>query len=253
VTNVLTVSHLTCAYDDKTILNDLSFSLERGLHVLLGQNGSGKTTLFRALLGIVPPRSGTVTLNGENLLNLSPKMRARRVSAVLGSHQTLHGITGQALAELALYAKSDLFSHPTQTDRQTIRDLAQQMGALSLLSVPLENMSAGERQLTALLAAAVQNTPLMLLDEPTSALDYNRTHDFMHRAKESAADKILLCTLHDPALALKYADTILLLKDGGVAAAFSPHETTAEKAQELLRQIYPAIRIFSTENGLSAE
>jgi len=96
---MLTVNHLTVGYGDRIILHNVSFSLADGFHVLLGQNGAGKTTLFRTLSGTVRPQSGTVSLDGENLLSLPPKQLARRLSLVLGTHRTLSGITGQDLAE----------------------------------------------------------------------------------------------------------------------------------------------------------
>jgi len=250
---MLNVQNLVCAYEKKVVINNLSFSLDPGLHVILGQNGSGKTTFFRGLVNIIRPIAGEVLLDGENVLSLSPKKRARLISVVLGSHKTLAGITGEALAEMTLYSKSGLLLRPTEEDRQRIRLIAGEMGIAGLLDVPLEKMSSGERQMLSLLAAEVQNTPVMLLDEPTSSLDYNRIHEFMSRAKKISKEKILVCTLHDPALAVRYADRIMLIKNGDLVGDFSPNEVTAEKASNLLRQIYPNIQVFTTEKGLSIE
>lgn len=231
----------------------MSFSLGKGLHVILGRNGSGKTTLFRALCGVITPQSGQAELDGVNLLTLAPKKRARKVAAVLNSHRSVSGITGQALSEMALYAKSDMFMRPGKQELDRIRLIAGEMKISYLLDTLLENMSAGERQLLSLLSAEVQDTPLMLLDEPTSSLDYNRIHEFMTRAKANSKEKILVCTLHDPSLALRYADSILMIDEGKLICSFAPGQVSAEEAEKNLRLIYPSIHVFNTDRGLYAE
>jgi len=244
---MLTIDRLSAGYSQKTILRDVSFSLDCGFHVLLGLNGSGKTTLFRAISGAIRPDSGTVTLSGESLTALTPGKRARLLAQVLGCHQTLSGLTGEDLAEMALYPSHGIFYRPTQAEKARILRTAEALDAAYLLERPLEQMSAGERQRIELLAAIAQDTPCLLLDEPTSALDYNRTHEFLSMAKTLADRKILLASLHDPGLALCCADRILLLRDGSIVGDFIPAETDAAAAQAYLRLLYPSIRVISCE------
>lgn len=248
---MLTVSRLTAGYGAAPVIRDITFELDNGFTVLLGQNGSGKTTLFRALSGSIRPESGRVLLDGEDLLRLSAKQRARRIAQVTGSHQTLAGITGADLAEMALYPAHGPLYRPGKADREKIAEAAATIGSEALLARPLDKMSAGERQLMELTAAFCQNTPVLLLDEPTSALDYNRTHSFLSKAGELSAGRILLATLHDPALALSYADRILLLQDGTVEGDFSPAKTDEKEAEAFLRILYPQIRVIRCESRLT--
>lgn len=248
---MLTVSALSAGYGNNTVLRKVSFRVSNGLTVLLGENGSGKTTLFRALSGSVRVSGGEVTLDGKNLLSLSPKERAGCISQVLGTHQTLAGITGEDLAEMAFYHKHGLFYAPEKAEKEQIRKTAREMNAAHLLERFLENMSAGERQTVELLAAVCQDTPLMLLDEPTSALDFNRTHDFLSRARSLGKQKIILASLHEPALALAYADRILLLKNGNLAGDFVPSDTPLEEIEKQLQLLYPRAKVISTENAFS--
>jgi len=248
---MLTVTNLSAGYGDKTVLHGLSFTLSCGLTVLLGENGSGKTTLFRALSSAIRPTAGTVTLDGEDLLALSPKKRAQKMAQVFGTHQTLSGITGEDLAEMALYPSHGLFYRPDKTAKEKILSVARELGAESLLARVLEEMSAGERQLSELVAALVQDTPLLLLDEPTSSLDYNRTHEFLRKAKTLSNRKILFATLHSPELALAYADRVLLLKDGGIVAEIVPAKESAAEVEAKLRLLYPQIAVTETDGGFA--
>ncbi len=248
---MLTVSSLSAGYGGTAVIRHISFRLEKGFHVLLGQNGSGKTTLLRTLSGSIRPEEGQILLNGENLLSLRVKQRARLLALVAGTHQTLSGITGMDLAEMALHPAHGLFYRLSKAEKAQLLQTARGMEAEALLERPLERISAGERQLVELTAALCQGTPLLLLDEPTSALDYNRTHDFLAKAKALGEEKILLATLHDPGLALSYADRILLLQDGEIIGDFSPRETDAAQAQAMLRLLYPQIQVLCAEGALT--
>lgn len=240
---MLTVTGLSAGYHRNEVLHGIGFSLSDGLTVLLGENGSGKTTLFRVLSGSLRPFSGTVLLDGEDLTRLSVKERAGRITLLTGTHQTLSGMTGLDLAEMAFYPAHGLFYRPGKRENEKISSLAREMGAEALLSRPLDAMSGGERQTVGLLAAVCQDTPVLLLDEPTAPLDYNRTHAFFRQAKALAEKKILLAAVHDPALALRYADRILLMKEGKLVRDLFLKQTAPTDAEEALKLLYPGIRV----------
>ncbi len=248
---MLTVSCLSAGYRENEVLHSVGFSLENGLTVLLGENGSGKTTLFRVLAGSLRPFSGSVMLDGEDVLRLSVKERAGRIALLTGAHQTLPGVTGWDLAEMAFYPAKGLFYRPGTREKEKIVALAREMGAEDLLSRPLETLSGGERQTVGLLAAVCQDTPVLLLDEPTASLDFNRTHAFFRQAKALAKEKILLAAVHDPALALRFADRVLFLKDGRIVRDLIPNETSLQDAAEALKLLYPEIRVVCTDGTVT--
>ncbi len=250
---MLTVEHLTAGYDGVPVLRDLCCGFAQEFCVVLGQNGSGKTTLFRAVSGTLRPMGGQVLFDGEELPRLPARQRARRVAQVLTTHQTLSGLTGMDIARMAFYAVDGLFYRPCEKQEQRIRQLAKKLDAASLPDRLLEEMSAGERQLAELLAALCQDTPLLLLDEPTASLDFNRTHELLIKAKRLAEHKTVIATLHDPALALRYADRIYLLQDGRLVAEFAPASTDVRQIEAYLRMLYPRIRVIRWEGGLSVD
>ncbi len=245
----LSVVSLTAGYGGRTVLRDLSFKLRPGLTVLLGENGSGKTTLFRVLSGALRPASGTVTSGGTDLISLSAKKRAKLISLVTGQGGALPGLTCWDLCEMALYPAHGTVFLPGERERERIRETARTLGAEDLLPRTPDRMSGGERQTARLLAALVQDTPVMLLDEPTAPLDYRRAREFLSVLREHCRGKTMLASLHDPALALRFADRILLLKDGGIAGEFSPTAAGAEEAEEKLRLLFPDIRVVKEPGG----
>ena len=248
---MLNVMNLSAGYRENEVLRGIGFSLGVGLNVILGENGSGKTTLFRVLDGSLSPFSGTVSLDGEDLLRLSVKERAKRIALLTGTHQMLPGVTGWDLAEMAFYPAKGLLYRPGTREKEKIASLAREMDAEDLLSRPLETMSGGERQTVGLLAAVCQDTPVLLLDEPTAPLDYNRTHAFFRQAKGIAESRTVLASVHDPSLALRYADRILLMKEGKIVRDLIPKRISPGDAEEALKPLYPDIRVALSDDTLT--
>lgn len=240
---MLTVMNLSAGYRENEVLHGIGFSISNGLTVLLGENGSGKTTLFRVLSGSLRPFSGSIHSDGEDLCTMTVRERAKRIALLTGKHQTLSGVTGYDLVEMAFYPANGLFFRVGKKQKERMTALAQKMGAEELLSRPLETMSGGERQTVGLLAAVCQDTPVLLLDEPTAPLDYNRTHAFFRQAKALAENRLLLAAVHDPALALRYADRILLLKEGRLVRDLILRQTELRDAEEALNLLYPGLRV----------
>ncbi len=244
---MLEIKRLSAGYGGKRIIHEISFTLDKGFNVLLGQNGSGKTTIFRALSGALPGTCGEIILEGTDISGLSVKKRAALVSYMNSEHTAMSGIDGMQLAKMAFYPSHGIFYTPGKKEEEFIRRTAEQFDAAALLEKNLNEMSSGERQLSWLIAAICQNTGLMMLDEPTSALDFNRTHDFLSKLQMQKEDKIIFASLHDPGLALEYADRILLLNEGKLCGEIIPKNTDAAEAEEKLRVLYPGIKIY--ENG----
>ena len=243
--NTLCIDGLCAGYGKRRILENVTFSMNSGeIAVLLGTNGSGKTTLLRAIQGSLPLTAGTITVNGIDLASRNVRQRAALVTTMPKDVPNTAGLTGMDRIETAFYPSRGLFGRMTANDRERVRSLAQSFGIAHLLERDLSEMSAGERQMIALLRAAVQDTPVLLLDEPSSALDFNHTgalFDLLHRLAEQG--KILLLVLHDPTLALRHASVIFRMGDGTVAETLDVRSADAETAEEFLRKLYPNLRV----------
>jgi len=248
---MLSINNLTVRYGEKNVLDGLNLEIKEGLNVLLGLNGSGKTTLFKAINGALKPVNGTIKLDDADVAKLSSKRRATLFASVQGTHRTLNGITARALVEMAFYPRSAIIHNLTKKEKETIEETAARFGAGHLLDRLTETLSAGERQLVELVAAVCQDTPVLLLDEPSSALDFNKTHEFFSMAKPLCGNKILFATLHDPNLALAYADNVILLGDGKIAGGFNPAVADSTEIEEKLALIYTDLKVIETNRGRS--
>ena len=201
------------------ILNHVDFALEPGqLTVILGPNGSGKTTLFKCLCGLWPASSGSIKLDGRELTSLSSAELARIVAVVPQDHEPPFAYSVLDAVLLGRTAHVGMFAAPSSHDYDLAEAALEDVGIAHLKAKPYTQISGGERQLTLVARALAQDTPLMFLDEPTSHLDYRNQTRVLTTVRRIMAEKGLtvLMTLHDPNLALHYADKAVLLEKGHV-------------------------------------
>ena len=118
-------------------------------------------------------------------------------------------------------------------------DGARVVGISHLAKRPYTRISGGERQLALIARALTQEAPLLLLDEPTSHLDFRNQHLVLDTVRRIANDKGLtvLMTLHDPNLAARFANHVIMLRDGAIQAEGPPEEVISEENLSRLYQI----------------
>lgn len=218
---MLEVSGLTAAYGRKVILNDVNFKLKEGsICGLIGPNGSGKTTLLRCISGILKPQKGKVHLSGTDINTLSRAKIARQLAFVPQSSGIRFNYTGVDMVIMGKAPHLGLLASPSGKDKEEAAGIMESLGILHLLDRHYVEMSSGEQQMTLLGRAVMQNTPLLLLDEPTSHLDIRNQHIVMEMVSEIAIDgnRTLFITIHDPNLALRYCDHVVMVGDNRLHA-----------------------------------
>jgi ABC-type cobalamin/Fe3+-siderophores transport system ATPase subunit len=150
---------------------------------------------------------------------------------------------GLMLAHMDTVHEKGLFGTLCAEERERIRAMADEFGVLTLLERDLAAMSAGERQMIFLLAAAVRQTPVLLLDEPSSALDFNRTEELFALSHRLAAQgRAIVIVLHDPTQAIRHATSILELDETG-AERLDLTTPDYDHIEQSLRRLYPHLRI----------
>ncbi|MDR6433839.1 ABC transporter ATP-binding protein [Brucella pseudogrignonensis] len=229
----LLISNLAVRYGRKEIIHSFSMGpVEPGQFVaVLGPNAAGKSTLLKAIAGI-GSFSGHISLNGADILSVPGAKRARKIAYMPQSQPPAIGLPALE-AVMSAFGSSKGRDEAINQAYKVLEDL----GAADLALRNLHELSGGQRQIVALAQAIVRKPEVLLLDEPTSALDLKHQVFVMQSAARLVRMKgaIVVAVLHDVALALRYADSIAVLKDGGLYAYGTPK---AVVTPDMLASVY---------------
>ena len=198
------------------VLNGANLKLNQGeIGIVLGRNGSGKTTLFKNILGIEKTKTGAISFDGENLLKMNRRDRARRIAYV---PQHIHFGDLSVLDSVLMGRVSYFGMKAGREDYEAVEKILEDMGLLSFANRSAEALSGGEKQKIAIARAMAQEPKLMIFDEPTGNLDIANERLIMEEAKKLAKEKniSILSSLHDLNQALEFGDRFFLMKDGVV-------------------------------------
>ena len=208
-------------YGSDTILQSLSFGVEKGsLCALLGPNGSGKTTLLHCLAGILRPTTGRIELDDLNLAGLSRSEAASRIGLVPQERTEMFPFSVLEVVVMGRTPSLSLFQRPGPEDYQRAEQALGRLDAARLAGRNFNRISGGERQIAMLARAMVQSTDTLLLDEPTHYLDFKHQHRLMEVLQACCRrdNYRIVAALHDPNMAVWFADQVLMLKDGQILA-----------------------------------
>jgi len=244
---MLKIEHLSFQYGRRSlpVLRDVSLSLPDGqIGMLLGKNGAGKTTLFKIILGLLTPSGGRIELDGEDILAMPLRERARRIAYV---PQHIH------FGELSVY-DSILMGRVSYfglkagaADHKAVEEILREMGLEEFADKNAERLSGGEKQKIAIARAMAQSPKLLVLDEPTGNLDISNEDLIITEAKALAEKKkiAIISSMHDLNQALYMGDHFYFLKDGKILCSGKEEIIT----EELIKEIYGIdSRIIAYEN-----
>lgn len=232
----LAAKNLGFGYRDHRVGSDVTLELAAGeVLCLLGPNGSGKTTLFKTLLGLLPPQSGTVLIEGRDACTLTRDAIARQISYVPQAHGAFFPYTVRETVLMGRTAHLGLFSAPSAGDHAATATAIERMGITHLADAIYTQISGGERQLALIARALAQEARVVIMDEPTANLDFGNQVRVLERIRLLAGEGIgVLLSTHDPDHAFLCADRVAMLHQGCLMACGTVTEVmTAENLQRI--------------------
>ena len=234
----ITVQNLTHRFDERPVLDKVSFDVDAGrFFIIIGPNGSGKTTLLKLLAGLLPTKEGCVHILGRDIDAYSVKALARRMAYVPQSVPVEFPFTVTQIVLMGRAPHLGLLGFEGQTDHEIARHAMATTDVARLADRRLDQLSGGERQRVFIARAICQQPKIILLDEPTAALDLAhqvRLLDLMERLKNDQGVTIVMVS-HDLNTAAMYADRLLLLSHGRIASSGTPGEVIR---YDLLERVY---------------
>jgi iron complex transport system ATP-binding protein len=207
-------------------VRDVDLALLPGrVTAVLGPNGAGKSSLVRAISGIIAPRSGAITIDGEALSGLEARERARKIGYLPQNGHPAWNVTARELVSLGRLPFRSPFAAATAEDSEAVDEALAATDCLHLATRTIDQMSGGERA-RVLLARVLAGRPRWIIaDEPLANLDPPHQHDVLDRLRAAAAHGTgIILVLHQINAAARAADDAILMAEGRVIA----HGTVAE-------------------------
>lgn len=229
---MLKLQNIAVSFGSRHVLQDLSCEVEAGdFIVILGVNGAGKSSFFDVIAGKNQNISGSILLDGVDITALNEMQRADKITRIFQSTR-LNSVGTMTVAQnfaIAHYCRRSvrlvdgMTSMPRQKAERILQDLAMPN---SLLDVPMQALSGGQRQLLAF-AMSMQHIPkILLLDEPTAALDPQAATKLLLYAKKFIKQHKVttLMITHDPQIALSMGNKIWILENGKISKQFTEQD-----------------------------
>lgn len=218
---MLQANNISCAYGKEIVLEQASFTVEKGETLcIIGANGSGKTTLLHALMGL-HKTSGQIQICEKSIGALSSKDRAKEM-ALLSQHSSIEfPYTIWDTVALGRYChKKNCFAPLSGEEKNLIDQCIQDVGLWNERESMISSLSGGQLQRVYLARTFAQNPRIILLDEPTNHLDLKVQLDLFHRLKTWVGEenRCVIGVFHDLNFVRQFADKVLLLHKGHTLA-----------------------------------
>ena len=228
----LEICNLTKVYDKKTVLDDISFTVNDGEFLsILGPSGCGKTTLLKILIGIETPTKGKIIKKGVDITKLDPSKR--EMGMVFQNYALFPNMT---VLKNVMYALSVKYKDKEKAKKESIKILKLVNMEEHLEKYPHE-LSGGQQQRVAIARTLSLNPDIILFDEPMSALDADNRLCLRKELKKIQKDfkTTMIYITHDQEEAFSLSDRVMVMKEGRIEQIDIPNKIYNHPANEYVR------------------
>jgi len=208
---------LGIAVGQRQLVTELSLEFRRGeMTAILGRNGSGKTLTLHTLAGLRRPQQGTVRLGGVSLEQMKRRDVARRIGLLMQDFEESFTTTALESVLIGRHPHLDPWQWETSEDERIARESLARVNMQDFANRTTDALSGGERRRVAIASLLAQSPQIFLLDEPTNHLDPQHQLAVLELFRALAdAGRTVIATLHDPTLAARFSDRVILLFGDG--------------------------------------
>ncbi|MFB7377300.1 ABC transporter ATP-binding protein [Kitasatospora purpeofusca] len=238
--NRLAAHGLGLRYGNRTVVDGLDLELPgNAVTAIVGPNACGKSTLLRGLVRLLDPAAGSVTLDGSDIHRMPARSLAKRMGLLPQQPVTPEAVTVEALVRLGRFPHQRMLTPWSRADQAAVEDALTRTGMDGLRDQHVDRLSGGQRQRAWIALALAQDTDLLLLDEPTTFLDLRHQLDVLDLVSDlhAQAGRTVVMVLHDLGQAARYADHLVVLEDGRLAAAGAPGDILTAELVESVFQV----------------
>lgn len=210
-------------YEQETeVLQNITLDINRGdVIAVLGPNGAGKTTLVKHAIGLLKPKTGHVLVNGVDTRKQSVAQIASTLGYVFQSPS--HMLFAPTVQEELAFGPTNLRHDPQDIEKE-VQEAIEIVNLKGRESDPPLALSFGQQKRVSIAAILAMRSRILVMDEPTAGQDYKNYMDFMDAILQIPSFEAILFITHDIDLAVIYANRVLLVNDGRIAADGPPDE-----------------------------
>lgn len=208
----LSVQNLSAGYPgSRQTIEDINFEVQRGERVaVIGPNGAGKSTLFKAIVGLIPFTSGSVSIHGEDC------RASHNMVGYVPQHNEIDWNFPATVGDVVMMGRArqiGWFRLPRRSDWRLVEDKLAQVGMAHFINRQIGELSGGQKRRVFIARALAQNTDVLLLDEPFSGVDTAAEDEIMQALDMLQENRVtVILATHDMEMATQRFDRMLLIK-----------------------------------------
>jgi len=243
----LVINNVEFGYRNKKVLKSICTNIKKKEIVgIVGPNGAGKSTLIRAIDRLIHPQKGNIILDDTDMSKMTLNSISKKVGYV--PQNTAHKFPASVFDTVMMGRSPYLGWKSSESDVEKVLDVLELLSIQEFAMRDVNQLSGGEYQRVIIARALVQEPSILLLDEPTSDLDILHQLEVMDIVKQIVNDRKIsaIFVIHDLNLCSRYADRIIMMKDGKVFSEGNPSHVITKDNVEVVYGVES--QIFSYNN-----